>query len=136
MKASTDFSSSFVAAPSSVKPRGPYFFCMAIRMGISPRQGSHQVPQKFTSPTFPLKLASVTSFPCKSLNVTSGSSASAAGALVEPVDDDPPLQPENPSNTTENRTATRSVLTALFISIAPGIIAQTGSRTLDAAKAR
>src|ERR1017187_1577397 len=122
MNESTVFSSSFVAAPSRVKPLGPYFCCMAIKMGISPRQGSHQVPQKFTSTTFPLKLARVTSFPCKSLNVTSGASASAAGLPAAPPDDAPPLQPETPSMTTEKRTAAESVLTTLFMQMAPHLL--------------
>src|SRR5580658_9726403 len=110
---STVFNSSLVAAPSSVNPLGLYFCCMEIRMGISPRQGSHHVPQKLTSTTLPFRLDSFTSFPCKSLNVTSGSSASVAGLLAPPPEGAPLLQPEKPAATTTIATASRNVLSAL-----------------------
>src|SRR5271170_3692357 len=107
MKGSTVLASSFVATPRTVKFLALYCDCMLINIGISPRQGSHQVPQKFTNRVLPLKLARVTSLPCRSLNVTVGSSwRSLAGPAAdpEPVDVDTPLQPEKPSITAEKRT--------------------------------
>src|SRR5579862_54020 len=83
MKGSTAFTSSLVATPSTVKPLSAYCCCILISIGISPRQGSHQVPQKFTRTTFPLKLERATLLPCKSLKVTSGSSAREAAVVPE-----------------------------------------------------
>src|SRR5208282_1816865 len=83
-------------------------------MGISPRQGSHQVPQKFTSNTFPLKPESATLFPCKSLNVTFGSSASALGWVLPP-EEAPPLQPEKPTVPIKQSATGNNSLTTLLI---------------------
>src|SRR5580700_3305493 len=63
-----------MATPSIVNPLSAYFCWKPIIQGISTRQGSHQVAQKFTTTTFPFKLASGTSWPCRSLKVTAGSS--------------------------------------------------------------
>src|ERR1700689_2285076 len=61
-----------MATPSRVKPLSAYFFWKPIIQGISTWQGSHQVAQKLTSTTFPLRLAIETSLPWRSLKVTSG----------------------------------------------------------------
>src|ERR1700734_1680590 len=61
-----------MATPSRVKPLSAYFFWKPIIQGISTWQGSHQVAQKFTTTTFPLRLAIETSLPWRSLKVTSG----------------------------------------------------------------
>src|SRR5580658_5413836 len=61
-----------MATPNSVKPLSAYFFWKAIIQGISTWQGSHQVAQKFTTTTFPFRLARETSLPWRSLKVTSG----------------------------------------------------------------
>src|SRR5580704_10706883 len=57
-----------------VKPLSAYFCWKSIIQGISTRQGSHHVAQKFTITTFPFRLASGTSCPSKFLKVTAGSS--------------------------------------------------------------
>src|SRR5271163_4286948 len=62
-----------MAMPKTVNPLAEYLFWNSIRSGISARHGSHQVAQKFTSTTLPFRLSSVTSFPCRSLKVTTGS---------------------------------------------------------------
>src|SRR5580698_5561549 len=86
----TDFPSSSIATPSSVKPLSAYFCWNSISQGISSRHGSHQVAQKFTTTTLPFRLASVTSLPSRSLNVTSG----AAGLLPCASAADVPTAPE------------------------------------------
>src|ERR1700733_10798641 len=62
-----------MATPSRVKPLSPYFFWKPIIHGISTRQGSHQVAQKFTTTTFPFRPARGTSCPSRFLKVTTGS---------------------------------------------------------------
>src|ERR1700679_3413810 len=76
----TLFPSSSIATPSMVKPLSAYFCWKPIIQGISTRQGSHHVAQKFTITTFPFRLASVTSCPSKFLKVTAGSSGRASVA--------------------------------------------------------
>src|SRR6202161_4981643 len=81
MKGSTEaFPSSSMATPNMVKPLSAYFCWKPIIQGISTRQGSHQVAQKFTTTTFPFKLSSGTSWPRRSLKVTAGSFARTLGA--------------------------------------------------------
>src|ERR1700722_2318400 len=80
--ATTLFPSSSIATPSMVRPLSAYFCWNPIIHGISTRHGSHQVAQKFTITTFPFRLASDTSCPCKFLKVTSGSSG--CGPLFAP----------------------------------------------------
>src|ERR1700730_9252309 len=98
--------SSSIATPSIVKPLSAYFCWNSIIQGISVRQGSHQVAQKFTSTTFPFRLASGISFPARSLNLTSGSFGNApdeAGCRVLDL-----LQPGKFVPTTDSRTANNS----------------------------
>src|SRR5579863_7769724 len=60
---------------------------MAISHGISMRQGSHQVAQKFRKTTLPFKSERATSFPLRSLNFKSGAGLPARavfGAGVVP----------------------------------------------------
>src|ERR1700685_2214264 len=69
-----------------VKPLSAYFCWNPIIQGISTRQGSHHVAQKFTITTLPFRLASGTSCPSKFLKVTTGSfgfsSFETAGLLL------------------------------------------------------
>src|SRR5215467_1759237 len=58
--------------PSTANPFEPYLSCIAISHGISTRHGSHQVAQKFTRTTFPLKSAKATSLSFKSFTLMSG----------------------------------------------------------------
>jgi hypothetical protein len=74
------------------------------------------VAQKFTRTTFPFRLASWTLLPCKSLNVTFGSSAKACGAELL-ADVPPPLHPETPA-AVNAKNATNSKPIDLFFPIA------------------
>src|SRR5580704_17297029 len=106
--------SSSIATPSMVKPLSPYFCWSSIIQGISVRQGSHQVAQKFTSTTFPFRLASGMSLPARSLNVTSGSfgkAPAAAGCRVLDL-----LQPGKFVATTDSRIANNRPVNAFLIS--------------------
>src|SRR6204780_1441815 len=89
MKGSTEaFPSSSMATPNMVKPLSAYFCWKPIIQGISTRQGSHQVAQKFTTTTVDFKLSNATSLPRRPLKVTAGSFARTLGAgepdLAEP----------------------------------------------------
>src|ERR1017187_6458106 len=105
-----------MATPRVVKPLGPYCVCMPIRMGISPRHGSHHVAQKFTSTTFPFMLASVTRFPCRSSKVTFGS-ADKAAAFPDPADGVLIVHPEKTVATINVSTAKNSAFATLSLYI-------------------
>src|SRR5271168_2474249 len=79
----TLFPSSSIATPSMVNPLAAYFCWNPIIQGISTRQGSHHVAQKFTITTFPFRLARGTSSPSRFLNVTAGSSGRAESAAAD-----------------------------------------------------
>src|ERR1700732_1458499 len=57
-----------------VRPLSASFCWKPIIQGISTRHGSHQGAQKFTITTLPFRPDSETSWPCRFLKVTSGSS--------------------------------------------------------------
>src|SRR5580692_8147528 len=95
--------SSSMATPSRVKPLSAYFFWKLIIQGISAWQGSHQVAQKLTMTTLPLRLARETSLPCKSLKVTSGSFGRDFSAPRPAAWLPPELQPAKPAAAAASR---------------------------------
>src|ERR1700733_6639721 len=78
--ASPDFGSTLM--PSSVKPAGLYLRYICSRIGISCRQGPHQLAQKLISTTWPLRSARLTGLPAAAgnLNAAAGEPVLAAGA--------------------------------------------------------
>src|ERR1700680_3145982 len=77
-----------MAMPSTVNPLALYFCCISISQGISTRQGSHQVAQKFTRTTFPLYSESERFFPSRSISVISGAAMRTVGLAARVT---PPL---------------------------------------------
>src|SRR6516162_7678893 len=69
--------------PMTVKPLSAYFFWIATNLGISARQGGHQVAQKSKMTTLPLKSESLTGFPSTSLNCQSGAAIFEWAAWVK-----------------------------------------------------
>src|SRR5580693_7614226 len=133
--ATTLFPSSSIATPNRVNPLSAYFFWKPIIQGISAWQGSHQVAQKFTMTTFPLRLARDTSLPCRSLKVTSGSSDKgfwvARLAAWLPLD----LQPTKPAAAAASTITIRKDLHDTRMSTTP-ITEKTYSETRACRRAR
>src|ERR1044072_8321138 len=71
---------SYVVTPRTRKPRPPRSRCMALRLGISERQGTHQVAQKLSSTTCPRRAETLTGLPSSAFRLTSGAGAAAAVA--------------------------------------------------------
>src|SRR5208282_499281 len=61
-----------VETPITERPRSLYLFWKSTNSGISTLQPSHQVAQKFSRTTFPLKSESFTAWPEASLKVKFG----------------------------------------------------------------
>src|SRR3954471_12681781 len=68
---------SFQTAPTTLKPRASKSCCIEMSSGISSRQGTHQVAQKFKTTTRPRK-----SFKLKVSPVTFFASISGAGVAL------------------------------------------------------
>src|SRR5215468_7019375 len=86
------------AIPTTLTPRPAYFSRSLLKVGISARQGSHQVAQKPSTTTTPFKSAELICRPSMSSSLNSAASWSDSCLLLDGVAAEPATDGLNPAS--------------------------------------